>query len=141
VEHVTFLGRETGSMDPEAGRLYSHEPWAGWGTVGWGFGSMWRDTSLRPAPRKAVAKNSLRPTTAGHPDHQRAAHSAQTYLVLDTARWPKWNRDRASNSGDGVPGTWGSCGYFVCTVCTKCARSVCTKIKCAQFATGVQKKT
>jgi hypothetical protein len=105
VEHVTFLDRKGGSIDQETGQLYSHDPWVGRGTVGWGFSSMCRDSFLRPAPQKAVADYPLQPTTAGHPDHQRAAHSACTYLVLDTARWPKWNLDRESSLGEGVPGT------------------------------------
>jgi hypothetical protein len=37
-----------GVTDSETGWMYSNDQWAGWGTVGWGFCSMWLDTFLPP---------------------------------------------------------------------------------------------
>ncbi len=91
LDRKTFLDR---FMDPESVWLYSHDPWAGWGAIGWEFGSMWRDTFPRPPPQKSVADHPLRPSTAGHPDGWRAAHLAHTYHTSDAVRWPKWNLDR-----------------------------------------------
>ncbi len=107
MEHVTFLDRVTGSMDPETGQLYSYDPWVCRGTVSWGFGGMCHVVGevSAPLPQEAVVNHPLRPTTAGHPDHQRAAHSAHSYLALDTVRWQKWNLDRISSSGNGKLGT------------------------------------
>ncbi len=133
--------------DSGTGLLYSHDTWAGPGTVGWKLCSMWRDTFPPPPPPIAVAIHPIRHSKAGHPDGWRTAHSANTYRDPDTVRWSMWNAGRVRSLGDGVPGTWYGFGCTVCTVCTKCAQSVhknvhkvCTKDKCAHFVTRVHNK-
>jgi hypothetical protein len=80
--------------------------------------------SAPPHTHNAVAIHPLRPSTAGHPDSRRSAHSAHTYRDRDTVRWSKWNVfnvGRVRSLGDGVPGTWYG---FGCTMCAQCAQSV-----------------
>ncbi len=125
------------------GLLYSHDPWAGRGPLVGGLAACC-GTRFRAPPHIAVAIHPLRPSTAGHPDGWRTAHSANTYYRdLDTVRWSKWNVDRVLSLGDGVPETWYGLGCTVCTVRTQCAQSVhkvCTKDKCAHCVTRVHNK-
>ena len=119
----------------EIGQLHSHDPWAGGGAAGSLNWSMSRHAFLRPDPLNAIANCPLRPTTAGHPDSQRAPQSGFSFLDSDTARWRKWIISRVCLSGDGVPGT--SC--FLCShgihVCAH-REPLCSHgtLQCAQCA-------